>query len=214
MGYKQITDVMFDMCGVLVDSQPGRALEGQYPQGVIDMVFDPNDPWGFDYFDAMADAGWSQERVLREYERHHGPAVAWVYRTYLERLRYSMPAMIPGMDLLLQDLHHQGVHLWGLTNFTTRAVDIARGLFPELKLLTDVVISSEEGISKPDPIIFQRAIARFSLDPSTALFVDDTERNVHAAARLGLQTELFTDADHLRRRLDEMGVRVNAAMSE
>lgn len=207
MGYKRITDVVFDMCGVLVNSQPGKALEGQYPQGVIDMVFDPNDPWGFDYFDAMADVGWSQERVLREYERHHGPAVAWVYRTYLERLRYSMPAMIPGMDLLLRDLHHRGVRLWGLTNFTTRAVDIARVLFPELKLLADIVISSEEGMRKPDPIIFQRAMVRFDADPSATLFVDDTECNVRAAARLGLETELFTDADHLRRRLGERDMR-------
>lgn len=207
MGYKRITDVVFDMCGVLVDSQPGKALEGQYPQGVIDMVFDPNDPWGFEYFDAMANVGWSQERILREYERHHGPAVAWVYRTYLERLRYSMPAMIPGMDLLLRDLRHRGVRLWGLTNFTTRAVDIARGLFPELKLLADIVISSEEGISKPDPIIFQRAMVRFDVDPSATLFVDDTECNVRAAARLGLETELFTDAGHLRQRLGERGMR-------
>lgn len=197
----RITDIVFDMCGVLVDSQPWLALRGQYPQGVIDMVFDQHDPWGFDYFDAMLDSGWSEERVLSEYERHHGPAVAWVYRTYLERLQFSQPSMIPRMEGLLRDLDRQRLGLWGLTNFTTRAVNIARGLFPALGLLRDIVISSEEGVIKPDPIIFHRAIERFGINPATSLFVDDNPRNVTAAAHAGFQTMVFTGEQPLRRRI-------------
>ena len=50
-----------------------------------------------------------------------------------------------------RELDASGVRLWGLTNFTTKYVRAAHELFPELNLLRDTVVSSEEGILKPDP---------------------------------------------------------------
>lgn len=73
-------------------------------------------------------------------------------------------------------------------------------LFPELNLLRDTVVSSEEGILKPDPEIYRRAIARFGVDPAATLFVDDKPANVEAARGLGLNGEVFGGGvDRLRR---------------
>ena len=74
------TDVMFDYCGVLIDWRPRRTIEGLYPAGVVDMFFDPADPHGVAYYDDLADLGWSEERIIADYEREHGPAVAWIMR--------------------------------------------------------------------------------------------------------------------------------------
>lgn len=49
-------------------------------------------------------------------------------------------------------------------------------------------LSYEMGLAKPDAAIFQRMIEEEHLDPSTAIFVDDNEKNVLAAQRLGLHT--------------------------
>lgn len=196
-----VTDVVFDFCGVLLDWQPRLALEGQYPRGVIDMVMDPGDPWGFDHYDALLDSGWSEDRVLEDYGRHHGPAVAWVLRVYLERQDRAFAGMIPGMEGLLRDCRAHGLHLWGLTNFTTRAVDAARGMFPALGLLKDVLVSSEEGLIKPDPRIYRRALDRWRLDPSSTVFVDDRAANVKAAESLGMTGIRFDGEPSLRLRL-------------
>lgn len=51
-----------------------------------------------------------------------------------------------------------------------------------------MVFSAEEGVAKPDPEIYRRTLERLGVDAPEALFVDDTEENLAAAARLGLAT--------------------------
>ena len=194
-----ITDVIFDYCDVLLDWRPRIPLEGQYPPGVIHMFFSAGHPHGFPYYDRLLGPGWDEERILADYEIEHGPAVAWVFRIYFERQRLALAGLQPGMGELLRGLDASGVRLWGLTNFTTKYVRAAHELFPELNLLRDTVVSSEEGILKPDPEIYRRAIARFGVDPAATLFVDDKPANVEAARGLGLNGEVFGGVDRLRR---------------
>ena len=163
------------------------------------MFFSADDPHGFRYYDRLSDSGWDEERILADYEIEHGPAVAWVFRIYFERQRLALAGLQPGMGELLRELDASGVRLWGLTNFTTKYVRAAHELFPELSLLRDTVVSSEEGILKPDPEIYRRAIARFGVDPAATLFVDDKPANVEAARGLGLNGEVFGGVDRLRR---------------
>ncbi|OZG68031.1 HAD family hydrolase [Bifidobacterium eulemuris] len=206
MGRSAITDVIFDFGGVLVDFQPRLALEGQYPPGVVDMFFDPADRFGYHYYERKANLGWSESQVLADYETQHGPAVAWVFRVLLERQRMALAGMMPGMGELLRDLDAAGIRMWGLTNFTTDYVEAARERFPELRLLSDVVVSSEEGMIKPDPRIFRRAIERFGVDPAATAFVDDKRRNADVAGLEGLLGICFTDAEQLRQELGDKGV--------
>ncbi|WP_051923803.1 HAD-IA family hydrolase [Bifidobacterium biavatii] len=201
MGKCAYTDVIFDYCDVLLDWRPRLPLDGQYPAGVVDMFFDKTDEYGFDYYDAMSDSGWSEERVLADYERHHGPAVAWVFRVYFERQQLSLYDMIDGMPTLLRDLDADGVRLWGLTNFTAKYVHAAREKFPWLRLLRDTVVSSEERIRKPDPMIYRRAIERFGVNPATTAFVDDKAYNAEAATAVGLHGIRFLNAAQTRARL-------------
>ena len=156
------------------------------------MFFSADDPHGFRYYDRLSDSGWDEERILADYEIEHGPAVAWVFRIYFERQRLALAGLQPGMGELLRELDASGVRLWGLTNFTTKYVRAAHELFPELNLLRDTVVSSEEGI-------YRRAIARFGVDPAATLFVDDKPANVEAARGLGLNGEVFGGVDRLRR---------------
>lgn len=53
--------------------------------------------------------------------------------------------------------------------------------------LCDVhVISGDEGVAKPDPEIYRRALTRLGLPASACVFVDDHARNLAPAARLGI----------------------------
>ncbi len=54
-----------------------------------------------------------------------------------------------------------------------------------------IVFSGEEGIKKPDAEIFQRALARLSVLPEEAIFVDDLPANVEAARALGMNAIHF-----------------------
>ncbi|MBT1169843.1 HAD-IA family hydrolase [Bifidobacterium sp. SO4] len=213
------TDVIFDFCDVLVDWKPRVPLEGQVPAEVIDRLFDRADPYGFWHYDELSDLGWSEERILADYAVHHGlddsgngegdggdgttadTAALRAFRRYFERQRLALVGMLPGMPELLRDLDTAGVRCWGLTNFTVKYVDAARELFPALRLLKDVVVSSAERIHKPDQEIFRRAITRFGVEPAHTAFVDDKPWNAQAGTAAGLTGIRFTDAASLRARL-------------
>ena len=60
-----VTDVVFDFCGVLIDWQTRACLEGRYPQVVVDRICADNDPCGFyDYEDRMDHGDCSDLAVL------------------------------------------------------------------------------------------------------------------------------------------------------
>ena len=67
-----------------------------------------------------------------------------------------------------------------------------------------LVYSAEEGIAKPDPEIFRRAIERLGIKPSEAVFVDDRQENVDAAQALGMHGVLFTETDETIQAIDEV----------
>ena len=194
------TDVIFDFCDVLVDWEPRLALEGAYPSDAVDGLFDPEDEHGFTHYDRLSDLGWSEGRILDDYGRFHGRDATRLFGAYFERQTKALHAMMPGMETLVRDLDARGVRLWGLTNFTVKYVDAALRRFPALRMLRGIVVSSAEGIAKPDPEIYRRAVSRFGIDPATAAFVDDKERNARAAeaAVPGLTGIRFTDAAALR----------------
>ncbi len=49
-----------------------------------------------------------------------------------------------------------------------------------------IIVSAEEGLAKPDPRIYERAVARLGVRPEEAVFVDDLEENIAAARACGL----------------------------
>lgn len=53
-------------------------------------------------------------------------------------------------------------------------------------LFDAVVISGEVGMRKPEPEIFRHTVALLGLDPHECVFVDDHDRNIRAAATLGI----------------------------
>ena len=65
----------------------------------------------------------------------------------------------------------------------------------------DMIISSEVGIMKPDPKIFEIALEKLGVAAREAAFVDDTAVNVNAARALGMQGVLFREP---RRALNDL----------
>jgi len=62
------------------------------------------------------------------------------------------------------------------------------------------------GIRKPDPKIYQRALAILGVTPEHSLFIDDRLENVAAAAAAGMKAVRFTGEAELRNQLAELNV--------
>jgi 2-haloacid dehalogenase len=123
-----------------------------------------------------------------------------------ERTEEMIVGTIDGTVEVLGELQAAGVPCYGLTNMEAETYPVRYERYGFLRSLDGTVVSSHEGVIKPDPEIFRRLFARFSLVPEQAVFVDDVERNIEAARALGMQTVLFTGPDQLRGELVALGL--------
>ena len=78
-----------------------------------------------------------------------------------------------------------------LTNNAKEFAEFWRPLLPLDELFDDVVDSSEVGMRKPDPRIFQLALERLGVAAQDAVFVDDAAGNVAGAERVGIRSVLI-----------------------
>ena len=77
---------------------------------------------------------------------------------------------------------------------------------PELRNFDALSLSFEQGVAKPDPRAFERAIDLSRSGADSCFFVDDKLENIHAAAQYGLRGHHFTSTAVLRRTLKTIGV--------
>ena len=198
--------ILFALPGILVDWDPRRALVGQYPDGVVDMVLNPEDPWGFACVRRQINLGVDPQQALADYETTHGPAVAWVVRVCLENYTLAVKGLLPGASELLEDLQRAGLTLWGLAATTRQLTEAASKALSPLSVLEDVLISSEEHLDLSDPLFYRLALRRFAISPGHTIFVDADPEHVAIADRLGMKGVVVHDISSLRQLLHQRGL--------
>lgn len=67
-----------------------------------------------------------------------------------------------------------------------------------------VVLSSEEGITKPNPLIFERAAERMDVPVYESLFIDDIQANCDGAEQVGMKSLLYTSNKSLERSITQL----------
>jgi len=72
------------------------------------------------------------------------------------------------------------------------------------QVLDALVSSAEVGVQKPDPQMYQTVLERLGVQANEAIFVDDFQRNIDGALRLGMRAILFKGADEMRTRLSQL----------
>jgi 2-haloacid dehalogenase len=204
LGLSAPRGVIWDIGDVLIRWSPYAAVAAGVGEEEARRFLDAED---FDFlaWNHVQDAGgtWAEgeEAIRRSHPHWERHALA-----YRENFEAALVGEVPGTADLVRELHAAGVPQFGLTNWSDELYPHAPRLFPVLDLLDDIVVSGTEKVAKPDPAIFEIAIARSGLEASELVFVDDKEGNVAAAIECGLDGVLFTGADDLRRRLRERGL--------
>lgn len=71
-------------------------------------------------------------------------------------------------------------------------------------LFDAIVLSSEEGVLKPDPVIFQRITERLNVAPRECIMVDDRVVNCQAAKSIGMQCIEYKDVSSFKTELSHL----------
>jgi 2-haloacid dehalogenase len=195
-----VTAVLFDLGNVLVRWDPRAAFAGSWSETEVDEFLRAVD---FPALNLAQDAGrpWAQARETIADPGHR--AMLDHYVTHFDR---ALPGPVPGSAAVVEELIAAGVRVYGLTNWSAETFHHAVPAAPAIGRLAEVVVSGREGLVKPDPRIFALAAQRFGLRPASTVFVDDSPRNVEAAAGAGYDAVLFSDAGALRGALVARGL--------
>lgn len=68
--------------------------------------------------------------------------------------------------------------------------------------------SFKEGVAKPDEKFYQILLERIKFHPEEIIFIDDREKNLFPAKKLGIKTILFENNQQLIRDLKNFGVKI------
>ncbi len=143
------------------------------------------------------------------------------FDTYLSKLVASLPggSTLDLKELRLRWLNHQIAELptagllhelalhyqvWVLSNTTSGHVDFLKSQFPFLQTPHGFITSQAAGVPKPHPRIFQFALEQSRAVASQSVFIDDTNRHVLAARKLGFISHLHRDYEHTLRFIEQI----------
>lgn len=197
-----IDTIVFDLGGVLVNWNPTYMYQKRFEDAEeMDWFLKEvcNGAWN-----AAQDAGRSfkegEEVLIKKYPKYEAHI-----RAYFEQWEEMLNGTIPGMEELFQDiLKHGRVNLYALTNWSAETFPRAQKYYAFLKKFKGIVVSGEEKVNKPDHRIYEILIERYQLDPRKSIFIDDSIKNVEAAAELGFCAIHFKGEKDLRSRLESL----------
>ncbi len=196
-------DIIFDLGGVLVDWDPRYLYRKVFATEKEVDWFLANvctQPWN-----TQQDAGRSFEEGIALLEDKF-PEYAFAIRFYWTRWGEMMGGEVPGTADVLREVKAKGYRVFALSNWSAQTFPLAQARFDFLKEFDGIVISGEEKLVKPDPVIFTRLLEKYNLKASNCVFIDDNAANISKAADLGFETILFTGADSLRQTLISRGI--------
>ena len=204
-----ITDVIFDFGNVLIYWDPAAALLPRYSVESIDRFLD-NDISGFYDANDKMDAGMPIEQAIAWMRQSHGDAWADMLTYYIANFRDSLVGIVPGARVLVDDLKHAGIGVWGLSNWQRELFPLALEYCDILNELDGRLVSGYVAVRKPDPHIYELALGEFGIDAGHTIFIDDKAMNIVGANDAGIRGIRFEDPRSLREVLIEQGLPIPA----
>lgn len=195
--------VVFDIGGVLLDWHP-RYLYRELFDDEASMERFLADVCTLAWH-AAHDLGVPYERSCAALAERH-PEQADLIWAWGRRSEEMIGGVVAGSVEILRELLAAGVACYALTNMEAETYPLRRDRYAFMRWFDGTVVSSQEGVAKPDPEIFRRLLDRFDLRAETTLLIDDAERNVAAARALGLCAIRFRSPAQARRELEQAGL--------
>lgn len=191
-------DIIFDLGGVLIDWNPRYLYNKIFSseketEWFLSTVCTPQ-------WNTQQDAGRPFADGIAQLETKF-PSYAFAIRFYWTRWEEMLGGAIEGSVQLLRELKAKGYRVYALSNWSKETFPIAQRKFDFLKEFDGIVISGEEKLVKPDPMIYSRLLKRYNLRADNCIFIDDNAANISKAADLGFETILFTQPEALRQTL-------------
>ena len=192
-----IKNIIFDIGGVLLEYNPKTYLdklnieEGKRKE--LNEIIFHNQKW------RKCLNGFINNDELIRYLEKESPKYKKEIKQILSKdnLKYMLP---PKQDMIeyYKSLKKKGYKIYLCSNITECTYDYIKEDFEIIQIADGGVFSCFEHISKPNIEIYKNLINKYQINVKETIFIDDTNKNIISANKLGFQTILFNDIGQLK----------------
>lgn len=194
-----ITTILFDLGGVLFTNGTKifvHQLSTAYniPEEKVKDILDGD--IGSQYREAKItrDEFWRQVKEI---------LIIKVETFVLEKQWINGYELIYGTKHIIEELSKK-YKIYYLSDNVKERVDALDKKFDFKKLFLGGIFSHEVGVRKPDPKIYEYALSVSGSLPSETIFIDDKQKMLDPATKMGIKTILFTSPEKLRQDLESI----------
>lgn len=196
-------NLVFDLGGVVVRWDP---------DAIIDSVFDDEKIKGKVRKGVFEDADWlelDRGTLGREDAITRAAKRTGISEAEIKRLLHAVPpslVVFPDTVELLRRLKKKGYPLYCLSNMHFASIEYLEQKHDFWDLFQGRVISCRLQLCKPEAGIYEHLLRSYGLEAKETIFIDDVQKNLDAAAKLGIKTLKFENAAQCERQLQRMGI--------
>jgi 2-haloacid dehalogenase len=197
---KSINTIIFDLGGVLIDWNPAYVFNETY--------FKTPEQRNY-FFEKICTSDWNEnqdagypiakatEEKLAEFPEWEKP-IKDFYGRWEEMLGGPIQETV---EIFRELKQNPGLKIYALTNWSAETFPVALDRFEFLHWFDGRLVSGEEKTRKPFPDFYQKLFDKFSINPSSAILIDDNLRNLNAGELMGVKGIHFKNARQLRKEL-------------
>ncbi|MBL7072212.1 MAG: HAD family phosphatase [Candidatus Omnitrophica bacterium] len=203
----KIKAIFFDLGNVIVRVKPEVLVEGfqkcgrVVPERVIDYFMDSDNVNRYMEGEISSSQFYSKTRRFFRLDIK--------YREFYD-LWNKVLAPYPEMEEIIRDLKkdYPDIKMILVSNTNEVHYDFVREKYKILDLLDGHITSHEEGVQKPDPEIFVRALKLAGTLPKETFYTDDREDLIDAARAMGIRAFQFQDHHKFRAQLAKFNIEI------
>jgi len=196
-------NLVFDLGGVVVRWDPDAIIAGVFSDpGIRSRV----------RADVFSHSDWleldrgtlARDEAIARAARRTGVA-----QGEMERLLHAVPpslAVLPDTVELLYRLKRRGYPLYCLSNMGFASIEYLEKTHTFWDAFDGTVISCRLQLCKPERGIYEHLLRTYALAAEDTLFIDDVQKNLDAAEKLGIRTLRFENAAQCERELRGLGL--------
>ncbi len=196
--------IVFDIGGVLIDWNPRYLYKNLFNGDSVEMEFFLENVCSPDWNKQLDEGRPFQDAIEERIQLF--PKYESFIRAYHTHWEEMVSGAINETVEVLKNLKDSGCFLCALSNWSAETFPLMKKRFEFLDWFEIIVLSGEEKIAKPDPVIYNILLEKIKRNANECLFIDDAPENIETANSLGFKTIHFHSAGQLRIQLQDMNM--------
>ena len=145
---------------------------------------------------------YSDEEVIELFIKND-PGIAEILHRAFDNVE-GMVRLKPTTFPWIKELKENGYKIYYLSNFSRKAEIQCPESVSFIPLTDGGILSYKVKLTKPDPLIYRLLLNTYGLKPEECVFIDDTQKNIDAAIREGINGIRFVNFDQAHSELEKL----------